>query len=329
MEDKFERQIDYLRVSVTDRCNLRCFYCMPEEGIELKTHEEILSYEELYNIIKSATELGFKKIRLTGGEPLVRKGIVNFIEKLHQLEIDDLALTTNGILLSKYAADLKAAGLDRVNISLDTLQSDKFREITCSENYSLSDVMKGIKEAQRVGLTPIKLNVVLIRGVNDNEIEDFARLTIDSELIVRFIEVMPLGNNYDWVKEKHISITKVKEELNQFDSLIPAEEGVGNGPAKYYRFSKAAGKIGFISPISDHYCPSCNRIRLTADGFLKSCLMADKELNIKKAIRSESQADGLKKVLKQSILAKPKQGLGDEISADFESNKRLMSQIGG
>lgn len=329
MEDRFGREIDYLRVSVTDRCNLRCFYCMPEEGIELKEHDEILSYEELYNIIESAVELGFKKIRLTGGEPLVRKGLVDFVRKLGQLEIEDLALTTNGTLLAEYAADLKTAGLDRVNISLDTLQPDKFGEISCSDNYSLSDVIRGIKEAQNAGLTPVKLNIVLIKGVNDNEVEDFAHLTLDNDLTVRFIEVMPLGDNDEWAKEHYISIAEIKERLNQLNSLIPAEEGVGNGPARYYKLSNADGKIGFISPISDHYCRLCNRIRLTADGFLKPCLHSNKEFNLRQVIRSSSKSKDLMETLRRVVLSKPKQGLGDELDTDFEVNKRQMSQIGG
>ncbi|ADL13562.1 GTP 3',8-cyclase MoaA [Acetohalobium arabaticum] len=329
MEDKFGREIDYLRVSVTDRCNLRCFYCMPEDGIDLKTHDEILRYEELYDIIESAVKLGFKKIRLTGGEPLVRKGLVSFIEELEQLEIEDLALTTNGTLLAEYAAELKTAGLDRVNISLDTLQPGKFGEITCSDKYSLSDVIRGIKEAKKVGLTPVKLNVVLIKGVNDNEVEDFARMTLDHDITVRFIEVMPLGDNDKWAKEHYISIAEIKEGLNQLGSLIPVKEGIGNGPAKYYKLPNAVGKLGFISPISDHYCRSCNRIRLTADGFLKPCLLADKEFNIRKVIRSSSKSKNLMETLRQVVLVKPKQGLGDKVDTDFEVNKRQMSQIGG
>ncbi|SJZ34137.1 GTP 3',8-cyclase MoaA [Selenihalanaerobacter shriftii] len=328
MQDKYKRKINYLRVSVTDRCNLRCFYCMPEGGIDLKNHKEILRYEELYKIIKSANELGVKKVRLTGGEPLVRKGLVNFIREIKGLGIEDLSLTTNGVLLAKYAEDLVKAGLDRVNISLDTLKDEKFNEISRSSS-ELSQVLLGIEEAQRVGLTPLKLNVVPIKGINDNEIEDFAKLTLDNQLIVRFIELMPLGESYNWAEEKYISISDIKERLIKLDNLISTSEIKGNGPAKYYQFPNAKGKIGFISPISDHYCSECNRIRLTADGFLKPCLHSDNELNIKKELRNGVTQKELKDIIRDAIFAKPEKGLGINADDDFDLNQRQMSQIGG
>ncbi|KXS44118.1 MAG: molybdenum cofactor biosynthesis protein [Candidatus Frackibacter sp. T328-2] len=328
MQDNYRREIDYLRVSVTDRCNLRCFYCMPEDGVELKGCNDILRYEELYKIIKTATKLGVSKVRLTGGEPLVRKGLIDFIRDIKELGIEDLAMTTNGTLLAKYASDLAEAGLDRVNISLDTLQTKKFDEISRT-NHSLSQVILGIKEAQKADLNPIKLNVVLIRGVNDDEIEDFAKLTLDSEVTVRFIELMPLGESYNWADEKYISIADVKRELNKIDDLMPAEVKQGNGPAKYYRFPKAKGKLGFISPISDHYCSDCNRVRLTADGFLKPCLHADNEFNIKELLRTGVSNEELERTIANSIFNKPKKGLGIEDLSNFNTNQRKMSQIGG
>lgn len=327
MKDKHRREIDYLRVSVTDRCNLRCFYCMPEDGVDLKKCKEILSYEELFQIIKSATELGIKKIRLTGGEPLIRKGLIDFIERINELQIEDLALTTNGTLLPEYAGDLARAGLDRVNISLDTMQAKKFSKITRSD-YSLSDVKLGVEEAQKAGLNPVKLNIVLIKGINVDEVEEFARLTLQDNLVVRFIELMPLGESYNWAKERYVSIAEIKEDINQLATLEPVEKGKGNGPAKYYKLPGAKGKIGFISPMSDHYCKNCNRIRLTADGFLKPCLHSDKEFNIKEALRNKEEKK-LQRVMKKAIFTKPKKGLGIQTDTDFNVNQRQMSQIGG
>ncbi|MCK8824406.1 GTP 3',8-cyclase MoaA [Fuchsiella alkaliacetigena] len=328
MKDEVGRQIDYLRVSITDRCNLRCFYCMPEDGVQTKDCQEILRYEELYRIIKAATELGIDKVRLTGGEPLVRKGVLDFIERIKALGIKDLSLTTNGTLLPKYAADLKAAGLDRVNISLDTLQAEKFAEISRAK-LPLSQVLLGIKEARLAGLEPLKLNVVLIKGINDEEIEDFAKLTYDNQLSVRFIELMPLGESYDWAQDRYISIFEIKERLRKLAALNPVNKPQGNGPAKYYRLAGAKGKLGFISFISDHFCSNCNRVRLTADGFVKPCLHADSEHNLKEVLRTGANDAELKEALEMAILAKPEQGLSQEAKTNLELNQRQMSQIGG
>ncbi|MGM0472417.1 MAG: GTP 3',8-cyclase MoaA [Bacillota bacterium] len=329
MKDSCGRQIDYLRVSVTDRCNLRCFYCMPQSGVEWKPHQEILRYEELYQIIKAAVELGFTKFRLTGGEPLVRKGLIDFIERINQLEIDDLSMTTNGLLLPKYGAQLAEAGLDRVNISLDTLQPDKFKEITRMEGTSLDQVMAGIETAQEVGLNPVKLNVVLVQGVNDEEIIDFAELTQDKPVIVRFIELMPLGNNAEWAEAQYISIPEIKERLREVTTLEPVSDVKGHGPARYYQLADGRGKIGFISPISNHFCEECNRIRLTADGFLKPCLNSNREVDLKQVVRDGGSSQEIKTAFKEALLHKPQQGMDLDDDTDFDFNQRDMSQIGG
>ena len=320
MNDKYGRKINYLRVSVTDLCNLRCKYCMPEEGVLRKSHNEILSLEEFYEIIKCSTELGIDKIRITGGEPLVRKGIVSLIKKISELgAIKDIAMTTNGLLLEKYAYDLKNAGLKRVNISLDTLNSEKFKEITRGGN--LDKVLRGIEAANNVSLTPIKINTVLIGGFNDDEIEKFAQMTIDYNIHVRFIELMPIGHASKWTKEKFISNNTV---LKKLPSLIPLEEEQGV-PAKYYKLPNAKGKIGLINPISRHFCSTCNRIRLTADGKIKPCLHSDKEIDIKTIIRNDKSK--LKEILTEAILQKPeKHHINDE---GYKPIVRDMVKIGG
>lgn len=320
MKDNYGRRINYLRVSVTDLCNLRCKYCMPEEGVIQKPHNEILSLEEIYEIIKCSTELGIDKIRITGGEPLVRKGIISLIKKISDLdEIKDLAMTTNGSLLEKYVYDLKKAGLKRVNISLDTLNAEKYKEITRGGNLDV--VLKGIEAANNANLTPIKINTVLIGGFNDDEIEKFAKLTIDYNIHIRFIELMPIGHASKWTKEKFISNDIVLKKLS---NLIPLEEEQGV-PAKYYKIPNSKGKIGLINPISSHFCTTCNRIRLTADGKIKPCLHSDKEIDIKTIIRNDKSK--LKQTLKEAILGKPeKHHINDD---GYKPIERDMFKIGG
>lgn len=320
MKDNFGRRINYLRVSVTDFCNLRCKYCMPEEGVIQKPHHEILSLEEIFEIIKCSTELGIDKIRITGGEPLVRKGIISLVEKISQLEeIKDLAITTNGVLLEKYAHDLKKAGLKRVNISLDTLNEVKYKEITRGGN--LNNVIKGIEAANEVNLTPIKINTVLIGGFNDDEIVKFANLTMDYNIHVRFIELMPIGHASKWAEEKFLSNNIV---LKKLPNLIPLEIERGV-PAKYYKLPNAKGKIGLINPISNHFCTTCNRVRLTADGKIKPCLHSDKEIDIKTVIRNDKTK--LKETLRRAILGKPAKHHINENG--YKPIERDMFKIGG
>ena len=321
MKDRIGRNINYLRVSITDLCNLRCKYCMPEEGIKKKKHEQILSLEEMYEIIRASVSLGVNKVRITGGEPLVRKGVVQFVEKIGQLQgIEDLAMTTNGILLKEYAEPLKSAGLKRVNISLDTLKEDRYREIT--RGGELRDVLDGMEEAKRVGLLPIKINVVLIGGFNDDEIEDFIQLTVEENVDVRFIELMPIGQASTWSKRRFIPNTLIRERVKD---LMPIYDGDKSSPAKYYRLPNGKGKIGLINPISSHFCKHCNRMRLTADGKLKPCLHSNQELDVRAVLKLGEQS--IEKLLKDAITAKPIQHeLNEQNSQPIE---RDMVRIGG
>ncbi|MCK8816087.1 GTP 3',8-cyclase MoaA [Natroniella sulfidigena] len=322
--DQLGRKIDYLRISITDRCNLRCQYCMPEGGVNQIKHQEILRYEELIKVVRVAARLGVKKIRLTGGDPLVRKGVVDFVRMLKEIEgIEEVSLTTNGILLEEKGEALVEAGLDRVNISLDTLQRDKFREITRVGEFE--QVWRGIEEALRLELAPIKINTVLMRGVNDDEIFDFIDLTREYPLHVRFIEFMPMGGKKLEQEEKYMSIENLKRKIKGKEQLLPSQFATGNGPAYYYQVREGLGTVGFISPISNHFCSSCNRIRLTATGWLRPCLCSDDEINLKELIRNNSSEEKLAARFMEAIGYKPDQHqLGQE-----DNLAKHMSQIGG
>jgi cyclic pyranopterin phosphate synthase len=325
LSDSFQRPINYLRISVTDRCNLRCIYCMPPEGVDLTSHQEILSYEEVYTVAQAAAELGINKIRITGGEPLVRAGLPRLIQMLAGIEaIDDIALTTNGTLLSGYAAELKQAGLHRVNVSLDTLKSDRFRRITRSES-SLSQVLEGIEAARAVGLNPVKLNVVVMSGINDDELLDFAAKTMTEEWHVRFIELMPVAGGGS-TAPRFVSATEMRQRLEKLGELEPCLPGVGNGPAKYFRFPHAKGTIGFITPISEHFCFQCNRMRLTADGKLRPCLLTDYEIDLKQPLRGGISRAGLKRLFKQAVANKP---LRHRLAEGYVPKQRPFSHVGG
>ncbi len=322
LSDSFQRPIDYLRISVTDRCNLRCVYCMPTEGINLLAHEDVLSYEEIYRVATAAAELGIKKVRITGGEPLVRIGLSSLIGMLAQIDaIDDIALTTNGILLARYADELKTAGLRRVNISLDTLKPDKFRLIT--RGGDLDDVLEGIEAASTAGLNPIKINVVVMAGSNDNELLDFARKTIDEGWHVRFIEHMPF--NSEMASSSFVSVNEVREHLASLGELEPCTFK-GNGPAKYYRLPQAKGTIGFITPVSEHFCFRCNRLRLTADGKLRPCLLSEQEIDLRQPLRQEISAEELKKLIKKAVDSKPRK---HKLAEGLVPKDRPFSQVGG
>jgi cyclic pyranopterin phosphate synthase len=320
MRDTLGRNINYLRISVTDRCNLRCRYCMPEEGICKKEHNDILSLEEIYKVVKVCAELGISKVRITGGEPLVRKGLTSLMENISKLQgIKEIALTTNGILLPKFARELKAVGLHRVNISLDTLNAEKYKYIT--REGSIEDVLSGIAAAEEAGLLPIKLNTVLIGGFNDDEIESFVELTRDREIDVRFIELMPIGQAADWAQKNFVSNEKV---LSRVKALEEVDGGDPSSPAKYYRLPGAKGKIGLINPISHAFCGSCNRLRLTADGKLKPCLHTDTELDLKEALNNGKD---LYDIVKASIMQKPvRHSLDNKLNRPIE---RDMYRIGG
>jgi cyclic pyranopterin phosphate synthase len=325
LSDSFHRPINYLRISVTDRCNLRCIYCMPPEGVDLVSHQEILSYEEVYTVARAAAELGINKIRVTGGEPLVRSGLPKLIQMLAQIEaIDDISLTTNGILLSEYAAELKQAGLRRINVSLDTLKPDRFELITRGGS-NLAQVLQGVEVARVVGLNPVKLNVVVMSGINDDELLDFAAKTITEEWHVRFIELMPVVGEGS-AAPRFVPATEMRQRLEMLGELEPCLPGAGNGPAKYFRFPHTRGTIGFITPISEHFCFQCNRMRLTADGKLRPCLLTDYEIDLKQPLRSGISQAGLKKLFKQAVANKP---LRHHLAEGYVPKQRPFSHVGG
>jgi len=324
LSDSFQRPINYLRISVTDRCNLRCVYCMPEAGVRLLPHGDILTYEEIYTITKAAAELGINKVRITGGEPLVRLGLPELIRMLAQIEsIDDISMSTNGTLIRQYAAELKSAGLQRVNISLDTLRQDRFRSITRG-GKNLNDVLEGIDTAISVGLNPVKLNMVVMSGVNDDELLDFATRTVDDGWHVRFIEFMPLVS--DGAAPQLFSVSEVKKHLEALGELEPCLPSVGNGPAKYFRLPGAKGTIGFITPVSEHFCFNCNRLRLTADGKLRLCLLCEDEIDLKEPLRNGISSDGLKKLIKEAVARKP---LRHHLAEGSVPKQRPFCQVGG
>jgi cyclic pyranopterin phosphate synthase len=338
LKDNFDRTINYMRISVTDRCNLRCVYCMPPGGMKPIAHRDILRYEEIARILRIAVRTGVRKVRLTGGEPLVRKNIVRLIALIRNIEgIDELSMTTNGILLSHYAEELADAGLDRVNVSLDSLKADRFRDIT--RGGVLDAVLRGIEASEKAGLAPIKINVVPIRGLNDDEIGEFAKLTLQSDYQVRFIEFMPFVPEDMWNRERFISTEEMKSHVEQIGTLVPAKMKK-SGPARYFRFEGAAGVVGFISPISNHFCRECNRLRLTADGKLRPCLFSETEIDLKPALRNNGPDTEIRRLIELSIATKP-EGHSMKMESVFPASdcfsmkavrnrqRRPMSRIGG
>ena len=326
MLDSHNRTINYLRVSLTDRCNFRCVYCVPPTGKRWLDHSEILSYEELLRLIEVFGREGITNIRLTGGEPLVRKGIVDFIAAVTALGvIKDLSLTTNGSLLPPMAQDLKAAGLHRVNVSLDTVNPASFARITTCGR--LEDTMAGIESALEVGLTPVKLNVVLTEALTERDLSFFSELVYNHPIDVRFIEYMPIGGSGVSAGPDVATVRKLLSEANR-ELLKPSSTARGNGPAKYYRFPKAKGAFGFITPISEHFCGACNRLRLTADGKLRPCLLSNSEIDIKTPLRNGASDDELAELFHAAVREKP-EGHSLCRSSGYPAFERSMSQIGG
>jgi cyclic pyranopterin phosphate synthase len=324
--DRYDRTINYLRLSITDRCNLRCRYCMPEEGVEMVGHGDLLTYEEIVRTIGVFACHGISKVRITGGEPLVRRGVVDLVKRIARIKgIKDLSLTTNGVLLKEYAGALVEAGLRRINISLDTLKSDRFAYITRRDSFK--EVWEGIEEALRQRLSPIKVNVVVIKGFNDDEIEAFARLSLTYPLHVRFIEFMPVGNGNEWHGEEAIPSSRIMEEIREIGELVPLGPYENGGPAKRYYIKGGKGEIGFISPISSHFCAQCNRLRLTPDGKIRTCLFSDEEIDLKATLRKAGGEVMLEQILYQALQAKPeKHRIGD---VRFKKCQRGMYAIGG
>ena len=347
--DSFGRNINYLRISVTDRCNLRCIYCMPPEGVPRIPHSELLSYEEVCTIVQAAAELGINRIRLTGGEPLVRAELPKLVRMLSQIKgIEELSLSTNGVFLKKHASELKQAGLSRVNVSLDTLKDDKFRRIT--RLGELKDVLEGIEAAKKTGFERVKINTVVMRGINDDEILDFARMTYEEGWHVRFIEFMPFTNPVEFVPsfELQREITVLgKLEPCPPDSIEGSIGITGNGPATYYRLSGARGTIGFITPHTESsFCSRCNRMRLTPDGRLRPCLLGEDEIDLKTPLRNichenVSTIEELKGLILKAVASKPEHHrleggnvtplppIKSGVRGAGRVTKRKMSQIGG
>jgi len=325
--DSHKRKIDYLRISVTDRCNLRCLYCMPEEGVNLASSASILRYEEIMRIARLCVNHGVTRIRVTGGEPLVRKGIVEFIRELAGLKgLKEVSITTNGVALAEFAAPLKEAGLTRVNVSLDSLSRERFAHVTRGDK--LDAVLEGLEEAQRVGLTPVKINMVVIKGFNDDEIVDFARISLKKPYHVRFIEYMPFNTEEGWDRDKCISSDEIKKLIEAEMPVEAIEEsGAGAGPARRFKIKGAEGELGFISPVTRHFCGECNRLRLTADGKIRACLFSDTEVDLKEALRDGSPDKVIEDLLFRAVMEKP---AGHQINENiFKRCARTMSLIGG
>lgn len=334
MKDNYGRKIDYLRISLTDRCNLRCIYCMPEEGVPFKSHEDMLRIEEIADFTRRAVQAGIRRVRLTGGEPLVRKGVVDLIREINEIpEIEDISLTTNGILLPKMASDLRDAGLTRVNISLDTLDPVQFSYVT--RLGKIEDVFAGVDAALEYGFDPVKINAVAVRGL-DQDFFGFAKLSLDRPLHVRFIEYMPVGESSGctgtgWTEDDIVPANEIIECINEgavaagigpLELVGEDELPSGAGPAIYYRLPGAKGTVGFISAMSNHFCDSCNRLRLTADGKLRPCLFSDREIDVMGPIRADDE-EAVDRAIRKAIGIKP-----DEHHEE-RGTERRMSQIGG
>ncbi|MBB6482036.1 GTP 3',8-cyclase MoaA [Spirochaeta isovalerica] len=328
MKDVYGRSIDYLRISLTDRCNFRCRYCMPEEGVDMLSHRDILTFEEILAIVSVAVKRGISKVRLTGGEPLVRKGVAGLIRDLKSIDgINSISMTTNGFLLGEMAEELKERGLDRVNISLDTVNREKFLNITRRDG--LDKVISGIDAAVKAGLNPVKLNSVIMRGTNDDEILNLVRFAQEKKVILRFIEQMPFGS---YSREDFVSAEEIKGIITgEYGSPVKPDGDesalfAGFGPSEHSRFGEDGPVIGFITPVSNHFCGRCNRLRLTADGKLKPCLLSNEEIDLKSALRSGLSERDLESILTYAVDRKPK---GHFLDSDIFESTRGMSKIGG
>jgi GTP 3',8-cyclase len=327
LQDQHGRNIDYLRISLTPKCNFNCFYCRPMGDCLPENYPVPLRKKEIEKIVKVAAGLGVTKIRLTGGEPMLKPDLLAIVRLIAATEgISDISLTTNGFFLAKKAAALKKAGLNRVNISLDSLNDERFRKITGGGR--LDRIKAGMDAAIRAGLTPLKINMVVIKGVNDDEIKDFAALTLDRDIHIRFIEYMPLGDGHgDW-QGQYLSVKDIMGACRSLGPLEKVDKVQGNGPARYYRLAGSKGVLGFISPISEHFCQTCNRFRVTSDGMLKPCLFSGEELNLRKAMGDE---EALKQLFQDALKIKPSPENPPYLCQDLCAGSRVrgMVEIGG
>ena len=323
LRDGFGRSIEYLRISVTDKCNFRCVYCMPAAGLEWLPKSDILSYEEIAQVVRELAPLGLRRLRITGGEPTLRPQLELLVGMLRSIpEIEDISLSTNGLRLPDLARSLRKAGLDRVNMSADSLRLDRIRAI--SRRSIDFDPIAAATAAEEAGLSPIKINVVVMRGINDDELRDFARLTIDREWHVRFIELMPVGEMRELTWDH---VLPSEEVLRQLEEIAPLEPAIGpargNGPARYFRFANARGTVGVITPMSHTYCGTCNRVRLTADGRLRTCLFGDDEVDLRSPLR---EGLPLEPFFRSALSSKPKE---HNLLQMQVGGLRALSQIGG
>jgi cyclic pyranopterin phosphate synthase len=325
LQDGHNRRVSYVRISVTDRCNLRCRYCSAPE-FQSHYREEILSYEEIEQLVRILVTMGIDKVRLTGGEPLTRRHLDTLVARLNAIEgIRDISLTTNGVLLAELAPALRAAGLKRINISLDTLRRERFSAITGRDDFDR--VRAGIKAAFKAGFDPVKLNVVVMRGVNDDEIVDFARLTREYPLHVRFIEYMPIGATSDWSGREVVTGAEILDQIRRGCGRLETEAAAPGSPARLFRLAQAPGRIGVIAAMSDHFCAACNRIRVTADGRLRPCLLADREFDLKGLLRGGAPADEIAALVRRAVAGK---SAAHALSCNAERKcARVMATIGG
>jgi len=326
MRDGFGRRIEYLRISVTDKCNLRCVYCMPEHGLPWLARREILTYEEIASIVGVIARLGLRRVRITGGETLVRRDIVTLVREIGEIPgIEDIALSTNAVLLAPMADALREAGVNRLNISLDSLRPDRVDAIARKAGAH-AGIFEGLAAAERAGFEPIKINTVVLRGRNDDELEDFARITIDRPWHVRFIEVMPVGENLDVSAEEYVPALEMLERVRSLGQIEPVPGPPGNGPATYFRFPGARGTVGVITPMSHNYCDRCNRMRLTADGKLRPCLFGSIETNLRDPLRAGAPLEPL---IEHTLRIKPERHYLIQGSAQGSGGLLALSQVGG
>ncbi len=325
LKDSYNRKIDYLRISITDKCNLKCVYCMPPKSLKYFKNSDIMSNDEIVRFVRIAHKYGLRKVRITGGEPLLRKDIIELISSIKKIGIRDLSLTTNGIRLSELANGLKKAGLDRVNISLDTLNAERYKTIT--KGGDIKHVWESVKRAEKVGLSPVKINVVPIRKLNDDEIRSFASLTLNHHYHIRFIEFMPAMCRGMWSKDKCISSEEVLERIS-FLGNLKRLKFKGKGPSRNFRIEGAKGVIGIISPLSDHFCNYCNRLRLTANGKIRPCLFSDLPVDIKTPMRSGATENEIDELFCHAVKVKPQRHLLNE-NITLSSHIKAMSKIGG
>ncbi len=326
MRDGFGRRIEYLRISVTDKCNLRCVYCMPPEGLPWLKRDELLSYEEIAAVVRVMAGMGLRRLRITGGEPLVRRDLADLVAMLTAIPgIEDIALSTNAVLLDEHAEALRKSGVSRVNVSLDSLKPERI-DALARRDGSHEGILRGLAAAERVGFDPIKVNTVVLRGRNDDELEDFARITIERPWHVRFIEVMPVGENLGISAEEYVPAMEMLERVRGIGEIEPVPGPPGNGPATYFRFPGACGTVGVITPMSHNYCERCNRMRLTADGRLRPCLFGNIETPLREALRA---GEPIEPLVRRTLEIKPERHWLVQGSAAGSGGLRALSQVGG